>query len=110
MKQYVVDQLRPNDYETLKNFLDENHGPAQMGGIYWIPVDEACLNPIQVEHTDCQPYYFALELDHDRLSVELLVRTLSAVKCTCMAYADKSQREWAMDFVDATLERLGIST
>ncbi len=109
MKQYVIDQLRPNDYEALKTFMDENHGPAQMGGIYWIPVNEELLTPIQKEHTDCQPYYFALELDYTTLSAEFLVRTLSQVKCTCMGYADKRQREWMMDFVDATLERLGIS-
>ena len=109
MKQYVIDQLRPNDYESLRNFLDENHGPAQMGGIYWIPLNPELLSPMQTEHIDCQPYFFALELDYGSLSAELLVRTLAQVKCGCMGYADPKQREWIMDFVDATLERLGIS-
>ncbi|MBI9076922.1 MAG: hypothetical protein JEZ02_16055 [Desulfatibacillum sp.] len=109
MKQYVIDQLRPNDFESLKNFLDEKHGPALMGGIYWIPVDEELLNPVQAAHTECQPHCFALELDYTTLSAELLVRTLAKVRCQCMGYADKKQREWMMDFVDATLERLGIS-
>ena len=38
MKQYLVDELRPHDYEALKNYLDEQFGQAEMDGIYWIPV------------------------------------------------------------------------
>lgn len=110
VKQYVIDQLRPNDHETLRNYLDENHGPAQMGGVYWIPIEEDVLNEMQAEHVSCQPYYFALELDINSLSAELLVRTLSTVKCQCMGYADIRQRERILGFVDNLLEKLEIST
>ncbi len=110
MKQYVVDQLRPNDYENLRNYLDENHGPVQMGGIYWIPIDKDVLNETQAGHAECQPYYFALELNLDSLSAELLIRTLSKVKCQCMAYADSIQRNSILGFVDNLLDKLEIST
>lgn len=101
--------MRPNDYETLKNYLDENHGPSQMGGVYWIPLDNKLLSPIQAKHTKCQPFYFALDLDLDKLGAELLVRTLSKVKCQCIAYADTSQRESIIGFVDELLDNLDIS-
>lgn len=109
MKQYLIDGLSPYDYERLKKYCDETFGIASLGSIYWVEIDPILLNPMQKSHTECQPYYFALELDEQNLSCELLVRIKKSIKCDCMAYADKRQREWLMDKVDAILDTLDIT-
>lgn len=109
MKQYVIDQLRLEDYDAIKTYLDEKFGGSGIGGLYWIPLDDEIHNPVQQDHADCRPFYFAVELTEDRLSCELLVRTTRKVRCDCICYADTAQRNWIIDAMDAILERLGIS-
>ena len=109
MKQYVVDQLRYPDYEKLKAFLDQVYGPAEMEAIYWVGLPAELLTPVQAEHRSCQPLVAALELQETRLSLELLVRTRSRIRCQCIAYAADSQRNWLIGLVDRMLAQLEIS-
>ncbi len=108
MKQYVIDQLRLEDYKKLKSYLDENFKGSGVENLYWLPLDEGILNEVQISHIECHPFYFALELTEMALSCELLVRTKNSMKCTCMEYADTDQRNWLIDCVDAIFEKLEI--
>jgi hypothetical protein len=110
MKQYVVDEIRPGERQTLKSYLDERFGDPAMDGIYWIPVEEDLLSETQRQHRDCRPFYFALELGSDALACELLVRTRERVRCACIAYATEKQRNWLIRVVDAMFEKLDITT
>jgi hypothetical protein len=110
MRQYVVDQLRPGDYEALKEHLDAAFPGSGVDGLYWIPLDPSFLDPVQLAHTDCQPFYFALELERNRLSAELLIRTLGQVKCDCMRYADQRQIPGILAWVDALCGKLDVRT
>ncbi len=109
MKQYVIDELRPEDYEKVKAYLDEHFGNSGVAGLYWIPLEPELLGSIQAEHSECQPHYFAIELLESRIACELLVRTRNRIHCACICYADTRQRSWIMDCLDAILARLGIS-
>ncbi len=110
MKQYVIDELRPEDHKKIKRYLDDAYGAAEMGAIYWMRIAEDMLTEIQREHTDCQPYYFAIELAENRLALELLVRTKNRIRCACIGYASKDQRIWIIEAVDAIFEQLDIAT
>ena len=66
------------------------------------------LTPIQKEHEGCKPHVFALMLEDDSLSVELLVRIKTSIKCDCMGYANHEQREWLIQKMDLILEKLEI--
>jgi hypothetical protein len=110
MKQYVIDELRPDDHYKIRKYLDETYGPAEMGNIYWVPLDAKVLTEIQSEHSDCQPFYFAIALEKDRLAIEMLVRTKNRIRCACIGYASNDQRMWIMDVVDAVFEALDIAT
>ncbi|SLM33281.1 conserved hypothetical protein [Desulfamplus magnetovallimortis] len=109
MKQYVIDDLRIEDYEKIKKFCDKSFGEPSLGSIYWIEIEKDILNQTQSAHVDCQPHYFVVELQESRLSCEFLVRIKNSIKCDCMAYADRKQREWLMDMMDAILDELAIS-
>ena len=110
MKQYVIDELRPADHINIKKYLDATYGSAEMGAVYWLPLPEDMLTEIQRSHTDCRPFYFAMELTEDRCALELLVRTRNRVRCACIGYASNDQRTWIIEVVDAMFEKLNIAT
>ena len=110
MKQYVIDELRPADFNKIKEFMDETHESSELGHLYWFRLDDEILSPFQTEHKDCYPFYFAVELESDRISFELLIRTKNRVRCECMAYATEDQRNWLIRSVDAAFARLNIKT
>ena len=110
MKQYVIDELRPEDHHKIKQYLDATYGSVEMGGIYWVPLAAEVLTEIQREHADCQPFYFAIDLEEERFALELLVRTKNRIRCACIGYASKDQRIWIMEVVDAIFEKLDIAT
>lgn len=109
MKQYVIDQLRLQDYDTLKQYMDERFGGSGVNGLYWIPMDTEIYGDVQKAHAECHPFFFAVELTEGRMSCELLVRTTRRMRCDCIAYASTTQRNWIIDVMDAILEKLCIS-
>ncbi len=110
MKQYVIDELRPEDFRKIKEYLDANFAAPGFEGLYWLPMDEEAYDGLQKRHANCQPYYFALELTPERLACELLVRTNKRMKCKCIQYATDDQRNWLVQSIDAMADRLGIIT
>jgi len=108
MKQYVIDQLQPQDYQALKDYLDQHLKPSGVDGVYSLFLEADMLSDRQRRHTDCQPHYVAIELLPHSLVAELLVRTAARVRCECMGYADAPQRAWLMDVMDALVAKLEI--
>jgi hypothetical protein len=108
MKQYVIDELRPQDYETIKTYMDEHFGPADLGDMYWIPLDPGLYDVNQQSHDECSPFYFTVQLISASLVVELLVRTKNTIRCDCIQYATQEQFFWLIQSVDAIFERLEI--
>ena len=110
MKQYVIDELRPDDHRKLKAYLDEHFAAPGMENLYWLPLDEDAYEDAQRQHEQCRPHYFAFELLPERLTCELLVRTNQRVRCDCIQYASPEQRDWVIRVVDAIFDRLEIIT
>ena len=108
MKQYRIDELRPNDYEKIKGYLDECFGPSQIEGIYWVPLDSDLLDQVQSAHVDCQPFYFAVALEPTAIAFEFLIRTRNRIRCDCIRYANADQRDYIIAFGDSIFETLKI--
>lgn len=109
MKQYVIDQLRPADFEAVKAYLDQNFNPSKVEGIYWISLEKNLLTDVQLEHSECQPFYFAIDLEQNYMACEFLIRTPQKMRCSCMGYATEKQRNWIIRFADAIFEKLEIN-
>ena len=115
MKQYVVDELRLEDYEKIKRFFADNSGTsfqdafriksASVEGVYWLELPHELLNETQAAHEDCQPFNFAIELEEDSLSCGLLVRAASNIRCHCIEYANTTQRNWLINIIDSIMEQ-----
>ena len=108
MKQYVIDELRPDDYKTIKSYLDDNFVASGVEGVYWIYLEDDLLADAQVGHAECRPFYFALEIENSTLSCELLVRAVNRMRCNCIGYATEKQRNWLIRNIDAIFDNLGI--
>ena len=109
MKQYTMDQLREEDYARILAFLEKNAEKSAFGDIFWLEMPEDFYSEVQAEHAEtCSPYYFAVCLDQTRVEFEFLVRSRQKLRCACVGYADRRQREYIMSFADTMLERLGI--
>ena len=109
MKQYIIDELRYKDHEALQKYFQTHFSTSGLEGLYWIPLDAEMLSHTQRAHVQCHPHYFAVELEPERLSCELLVRTAARIRCNCIAYADERQRTWLLQVIDAILEKLAIN-
>jgi hypothetical protein len=110
MKQYVVDELRRDDYQKLKKYLEDRFAQESVDGIFWVTLARDLLTHAQAEHTECYPLCFAIELEADRLICELLLRTRNRIRCSCIDYATEKQRNWIIQFIDTIFERLDIIT
>ena len=110
MKQYVIDELRQKDHELIKAYMEENYLSSDVDGIFWIQLDENILTEIQKVHTDCQPFYFAVELEPKLITFEMLIRTQNRMRCSCMGYATDAQRNWLLRLADGIFNELGIKT
>jgi hypothetical protein len=109
MKQYVVDQIRPEDFERIKQAVDDRFGPPKLDTVYRVVLPPDQLAAPQQGHPDCGPFYLALELLPDRLCCELLVRASRIIRCDCIGYATVDQRNWLIAEIDALLQELEIS-
>ncbi len=110
MKQYRVDELRLEDYDKIKTHLDERFGSSHMEGVYWVSLVPDLMDPVQAAHVDCQPFYFAVVLNPSVISIELLIRTRNRVRCDCIRYANKAQRDSIIGFADMIFDELKILT
>ena len=62
MRQYVIDELRPDDYQALKVYLDRSFGEPEVDGLYWVPLELSLYTDQQQAHSACHPLCFAWEL------------------------------------------------
>jgi hypothetical protein len=109
MKQYVIDELRSKDFEKIKNYFDKHFAASEIDEIYWIHLDQEILTETQISHSECKPFYFAVELEPGKISCELLVRAGSKIRCNCINYATETQRGWLIRLIDSILEKLEIN-
>jgi hypothetical protein len=110
MKQYVIDQLREYDFFALEAHLNDHAERGDLPGIYWVPIPRELYEASQSEHTNCQPFYFAVSLDRRAISFELLIRTRLRLRCGCIRYANRTQRDYILAYADGLFDQLKLMT
>jgi hypothetical protein len=108
MKQYVIDQLRESDYEMILEFLKKNSEASELGDIFWVMLPVELYSDIQKAHQQCHPFCFAVNLSSSQADFELLIRSRRILRCNCISYADRKQRDYIMDYADRMLKELNI--
>jgi hypothetical protein len=108
MKQYVLDQLRESDYYRIKDYLDEHMDKTVFEEIYQLELPRDLYTATQAAHAECQPFYFAISLTRNQVSFEWLIRSRETLRCECISYASRAQRDYIIDLADGILQKLNI--
>ena len=110
MRSYYIDELVPGELERLAERLDKMEIGAGMEDLYWLPVPNDLLTPIQKQHAgECGPYVLALEILDEALRLELLVRARNRLRCDCVAYAERKLVNHMIGYLHDLLEGLKIT-
>ena len=100
MRQFIIDDLSREEMDNLETYMNNKLDAGAMDGMFWLNVPEDLEAESQQGHEDCRPFCFGFELTRDRMIMELLVRSRSNMHCSCIAYATKTQRDFALAFLD----------
>lgn len=109
MRSYQIDEFTPEQMETINARFTEKGFASSIPLLFQIPLPDDLMGPEQTEHAEsCGPFYMAVETGKDWLRLEFLVRARQILRCSCVAYATKEQRDFMMDYIDTTLKEWDI--
>jgi len=106
----MLDEIARNDIPRVREYLNQHAVAASLDGIWWVDLQEDLLSPEQFSHQDCQPFRFAMELGDDFVRFELLIRSRETMRCACIGYATRQQRDFILAFADRLVEDLALRT
>ncbi|MGE9986049.1 hypothetical protein [Desulfovibrio sp. SGI.169] len=110
MRWYVVDDLSAGETARLAQALRDMEFSSGVDSLYWLPVPENLLSPVQRKHAvDCGPHALGLELEEHSLRLELLVRARGRLRCDCVHYAGPELRARMIAYLDQLMADLQIS-
>lgn len=110
MRQYLVDEILRGDLPRIRDYLGEHAQAASLEGIWWVDLPEDLLSPEQFAHQNCRPFRFAVELGDDFLRFEFLIRSRETMRCACIGYATRQQRDFILSFADRLVQDLSLKT
>jgi hypothetical protein len=110
MRQYLLDEINRQDIPRIREYLNQHAKAAGLEDIWWVDLREDLLSPDQFSHRDCQPFRFAVELGQNFVRFEFLIRSLQTMRCSCIGYATRPQRDFILAFADRLVEDLALRT
>lgn len=110
MRHYTADEISSSDIQKIRNYLDEHADRSSLEDVYWLDLPSTLLTGIQFEHTQCQPYCVGIEVGDHFVKFELLIRSRVNHQCRCPRYAERTQREFVIEFAEKMIHELGIRT
>lgn len=110
MRQYLLDEIARNDIPRAREYLNDHAIAAGLEDIWWVDLPEDLLSPEQFSHRDCRPFRFAVEVGDNFVRFEFLIRSLQTMRCTCIGYATRQQRDFILAFADKLVDELGLRT
>jgi hypothetical protein len=110
MRQYILDEIKRQDIPRIRDYLGEHAQSSGLADVWWVDFSEDLLSPDQFQHRDCAPFRFAVELGDDFVRFEFLVRSQKTLRCSCIDYATRQQRDFILAFADRLVEDLDLKT
>lgn len=110
MKSYMIDEISSADMEKVQSFLRRHALRSSLDRIFWIQIPDPLLSKIQRKHRECRPHVFAVELGDDWIRLELFIRSLQNLHCSCPGYCNRDQLNFVVEFAQGMVERTGIRT
>ena len=115
VRQYQLDEISKSDIPRVREYLNEHAQAARLEDIWWVDLPEDLLSPEQFDHANCRPFRFAVEVGEPKvgdsfLRFEFLIRSREKMRCTCIDYATRQQRDFILAFADRLVEELALRT
>lgn len=109
MRVYLIDDLQTGHVEKIKSTLKQKKLYSPIEDVFHLPLPLELLDAKQQEHAAaCAPYYLSLETGSTWIRLELLVRSASTLRCACVKYVSRAQREYGINTLDTLLQHLNI--
>jgi hypothetical protein len=110
MRQYMLDEIARNDLPRVRDYMKEHGTASSLPDLWWVDLPEDLLSPEQFEHRDCRPFRFAVELGDNFVRFEFLIRSREKMRCACIGYATRQQRDFILGYADRLVEDLALRT
>jgi len=110
MRQYLLDEISRADIPRVRDYLQDHALASSLEDLWWVDLPEDLLSPEQFAHPDCRPFRFAVELGDNFVRFEFLIRSEQTMRCACIGYATRSQRDFILAFADRLVEDLALRT
>lgn len=110
MRQYLLDEISRGDIPRIRDYLNEHALAAGLEDIWWVDLNEDLLSSEQFAHQACRPFRFAVELGQNFVRFEFLIRSRQTMRCACIGYATRQQRDFIMAFADRLVDDLAVRT
>jgi hypothetical protein len=115
MRQYLLDEIARKDIPRVRQYLKEHALASSLTDIWWVDLPEDLLSPEQFEHQQCRPYRFAVEVGEPEVGdsfvrFEMLIRSRETMRCSCLGYATRQQRDFILAYADRLVEKLALRT
>ncbi len=110
MRQYLLDEISRGDIPRIRDYLNGHALAAGLEDIWWVDLNEDLLSSEQFEHQDCRPFRFAVELGQNFVRFEFLIRSRQTMRCACIGYATRQQRDFILAFADRLVDDLAVRT
>lgn len=115
MRQYTLDEIARNDIPRVREYLNDHAIAASIQDVWWVDLPEDLLSPEQFEHRSCRPFRFAVELGDPVVGdtfvrFEFLIRSEQTMRCACIGYATRQQRDFILGYADRLVEDLALRT
>lgn len=110
MRAIVLDEVSRADLDKLAEHLRAVAEPSSLPDVFWLNLPADLLSPEQMDHASCGPHRVACVLEEESFRLELLVRSEQTMRCSCVGYATRQQRDFLFAFVDRLIEELDLKT
>ncbi|MBI4644410.1 MAG: hypothetical protein HY790_06685 [Deltaproteobacteria bacterium] len=110
MRQYVLDEISRKDIPRVRDYLQDHALASSLEGVWWVDLPEDLLSAEQFAHQDHRPFRFAVELGDNFVRFEFLIRSRETMRCACIGYATRGQRDFILAFADRLVEDLSLRT
>ena len=110
MRQYMLDEIARGDLPRVREYLQEHALASRLNDIWWVDLPEDLFSPEQFEHRQCRPFRFAVELGDNFVRFEFLIRSDQTMRCACIGYATRQQRDFILAYADRLVEELALRT
>jgi len=109
MRLFQINELKDDEKNKIKAYLEKITAKSDLDTLFWLEIPEEFLDDEQKNHKECMPFCFAIEIGNwDFVNFEFLVRSRNKIRCSCIKFANKQQREFLFDFIDKLTNDLSI--